>query len=186
MVRTSGIDDSDWAVAIGGIRDVSIGDVEGFLSRVSEGVGGNVFQVFEAGRVAGWRHLFYSAVNAVSAIESGGAISRTLGIEVLLYVSCVNQISQALEVVGVSPATTEVALVVLAGSTGEAEGAFLRTAESLGVHDDSIMELDAEKLEVLKERYGISEAELEAVGGPEEDALAMLLVERGALLRLRR
>jgi len=186
VVRTSGIDGSDWEVAIGGIRGVSIGDIEGFLTRVREAVGGRVFQAFDAGRVADWKHLFFSAVNAVSAIEGGGAISRSLGIEVLLYVSCVDQISRALEVVGVTPSTNEIALVVLAESTGEAEEAFLKAAESLGVHDDGILELGAEKLSSLKERYGVSDAELEAVGGPESDALEMLLVERGALLRLRR
>ena len=186
MVRTSGIDGSDWAVAIGGVRGVSIRDIEGFLSRVREAVGGHVFQVFDAGSVAGWRHLFFSAVNAVSAIEGGGAISRSLGIEVLLYVSCVDQISRALEVVGVSPTTTEIALVVLAESAGEVEEAFLRAAESLGVHDDGVLELGAEKLDALKGRYGVSDAELEAVGGAKGDALTMLLVERGALLRLRR
>jgi len=163
-----------------------IEEVEGFLSRVREATDGHVFQVFDAERVAGWKHLFFSAVNAVSAIEGGGAISRSLGIEVLLYVSCVDQISRALEVVGVTPSTTEVALVVLAESPGEAEGAFISTAESIGESDDGVLDLDAEKLETLKARYGVSDAELAAVGGPEEDALAMLLVERGALLRLRR
>ncbi len=186
MVRTEGIKGSDWAVSIGGFRDTSIGDIDGFLERMGEAVAPALFQVFDADRVAGWEHLFFAAVNAVKAYEAGTAISRSLAIEVLLYVSCQDQISRALDLVGVTPSTERVALLVLADGKEAAEKAFGRASVALGIEDDSVLGLDAEKCVRIKETFGVSDSELEAVGGSELDALMRLLVERGALLPLRR
>ncbi len=186
MVRTEGIKGSDWAVSIGGFRDASIGDIDGFLERMGEAVAPALFQVFDADRVAGWEHLFFAAVNAVKAQEAGTAISRSLAIEVLLYVSCQDQISRALDLVGLTPSTERVALLVLADGEETAEKAFGRASVALGIEDDSVLGLDAEKCVRIKETFGVSDSELEAVGGSELDALMRLLVERGALLPLRR
>lgn len=186
MVRTAGVKGSDWAVSIGGFRDASIDDIDGFLERMGEAVAPASFQVFDADRVAGWEHLFFAAVNAVKAYESGSAISRSLAIEVLLYVSCQNQISRALDIVGVTPSTERVALLVLADDKKAAEKAFGRASGALGRDDDSVLRLDAEKYERIKEKFSVSDSELEAVGESELHALMWLLVERGALLTLRR
>ena len=186
MVRTAGVKGSDWAISIGGFRDASIGDIEGFLERMGEAVAPAVFQVFDADRVAGWEHLFFAAVNAVKAHEAGAAISRSLAIEVLLYVSCQDQISRALDVAGISPSTERVALLVLARGKEAAEEAFGRASDALGVADDSVLELAAEKTEGIKKAFEVTDPELEAVGGPEGEALTRLLVERGALLPLRK
>ena len=186
MSRTAGVKGSDWAVAIGGFRGASIGDIDGFLERMGEAVAPALFQVFDADRIAGWEHLFFAAVNAVKAHEAGAAISRSLAIEVLLYASCQDQISRALDVVGVTPSTERVALVVLADGEEVAEGALGRASVALGGGDDSVLGLDEEKFVRIKEAFGVSDSELEAVGGSELDALTRLLVERGALLALRR
>jgi tRNA threonylcarbamoyladenosine modification (KEOPS) complex Cgi121 subunit len=186
MVRTAGVKGSDWAVSIGGFRGASIGDIDSFLERMGEAVAPALFQVFDADRVAGWEHMFFAAVNAVKAHEAGAAISRSLAIEVLLYASCQDQISRALEIVGVTPSTERVALLVLADGKEAAEKAFGRAPVALGRDDASVLGLDAEKSVRIKETFGVSDAEIEAVGGSESDALTRLLVERGALLPLRR
>jgi tRNA threonylcarbamoyladenosine modification (KEOPS) complex Cgi121 subunit len=187
MVRTAGVKGSDWAVSIGGFRDASIDDIDDFLERMGEAVAPASFQVFDADRVAGWEHLFFAVVNAVKAHEAGTAISRSLAIEVLLYVSCQDQISRALDLVGVTPSTERVALLVLAdGKKEAAEKTFGHASMALGRDDDSVLGLDAEKCMRIKETFGVSDSEIEAVGGSELDALTRLLVERGALLPLRR
>jgi tRNA threonylcarbamoyladenosine modification (KEOPS) complex Cgi121 subunit len=186
MVRTAGVKGSDWAVSIGGFRDASIGDIDGFLERMGEAVAPALFQVFDADRVAGWEHLFFAAVNAVKAHETGAAISRSLAIEVLLYVSCQDQISRALDLVGMTPSTERVALLVLADGMEVAERAFGRASVALGGEDDSVLGLDAEKCVLIKETFGVSDSELGTVGGSELYALTRLLVEKGALLPLRR
>jgi tRNA threonylcarbamoyladenosine modification (KEOPS) complex Cgi121 subunit len=186
MARTSEIKGSNYSASIGGFTEVRIGDLEAFLSRLGRAAESAVFQVFEAGMVAGWEHLFFAAVNAVKSFESGSPISRSLGIEVLLHASCQDQISRAFEVMGVSEDSERVALLVLAEGPGAAEKAYWRVAGLLGDEDDSVLEVSREKYASIMEAFGISHAELEAVGGPLEEALGRAIVERGALLGLRR
>ena len=186
MVRTSTIKGSNKAVSIGGFRDVTVNDVDELLSSLSKATSPAVFQIFDSTRIAGWRHLYMAAVGAVGAFESGSRISRGLGIEVLLYVSCQDQISRALDVVGVGPDTEKLALVVLRDGPGEAEVTFERAVDILGEADDSVLEIDETKLLEITKVFGISENELEAVGGNHDNALISLLVEKGALLPLRR
>jgi tRNA threonylcarbamoyladenosine modification (KEOPS) complex Cgi121 subunit len=186
MVQTATIKGSDKAASIGGFRGVTVNDVDELLSSLSRATSPAVFQIFDATRIAGWRHLYMAAVNAVSAYEAGSPISRGLGIEVLLYASCQDQISRALEVVGVSPGIEELALVVVGDSSSETEEAFERAASHLGNVDDSVLELNEVKIMEVAKVFGVSENQLEAVGGERGDALSSLLVEKGALLPLRR
>ena len=186
MVHTAEVQGADWVVSIGGFRDVSVGDVDSFISRVREAIPDVRFQVFDADRVAGWRHLFFAAVNATVAFEGGRGISRSLEVETLLYASCRDQISQAFEIVGVSDRTARVALLVLGESREEAEGAFTDVSGVIGVPDDSVLEVSRGKWDELKTVFGVSDKELRAVRGPAEEALTKLIVERGALLPLRR
>ena len=186
MVITSKIKGSDKAVSIGGFRCITVNDIDEILRNLDEAVSPAIFQIFDATRIAGWRHLYMAAVNAVSVFEAGSAISRSLGIEVLLYVSCRDQISRALGVVGVGKKTRTMALVVLGDSSFEVEAAFVRAADVLGEADDSVLELDESKLREVTKVFGVSVNEIEAVGGTRHHALTSLLVERGALLPLRR
>lgn len=177
---------SDWHVVVGGFRDVLVDDVEGLLSKVGEAVGVSPFQLFDADRIAGWEHIYFAAVNAVRAHEGGAAISRGLAMEVLLYAACVDQISQALDVVGVSPYTERVGLLVMSLNKEEATDAFKRASDMLGVIDDSVLAVDGRKLEAIAGIYGVSDTELDTVCKPREEALMWIIVERGALLPLRR
>ena len=186
MVHAADVQGSDWVVSIGGFRGVTVGNVEGFISRVREAIPDSRFQAFDADRVAGWRHLFFAAVNAVGAFEGGRGVARSLEMEVLLYASCRDQISQAFEVVGVSEGTVNVALLVLGESPGEVEEAFVSASRVIGEPDDSVLEVAGTKFAELKEVFGVSDEELGAARGPAEEALTKLIVERGALMPLRR
>ncbi len=177
---------SGWALCVGGFRGVSVWNVDDLLRRVGEAVSPHVFQIFDADRVAGWEHLRFAAVNAVRAHESGAAVSRSIAVEVVLYASCQDQITRAFEMVGLSPSTERAALMVMARDLGEAVEACGRASVILGVEDDSVLTVDEGKFERLRGVFGVSEAELGAVGGPRLGALTMLIVERGALLPLRR
>jgi len=78
MVHTEEIEGSEWFVSIGGFREISVADVDDLLSSVRGAAKPALFQLFDADRVAGWRHLFYAAVNAVKAFDGGTAVSRLL------------------------------------------------------------------------------------------------------------
>ncbi len=74
--------------------------------------------------------------------------------------------------------------MVFAPSQGEAEKSYSKAAKLLGEEDDSVLEIDDAKAASLRKTYEIGDKELEAAGGP--NALGRLIVERGALLSLRR
>ena len=186
MVHSAGIKGSGWHAAIGGFKGGNWEDVEGLLSLARHEARGTIFQLFDADRVAGWRHLYFAAVNAGLASKKGTSISRSLAIEALLYASCQDQISRAFEVMGLSPKTKRIALLVLAQDPEEALRAFKMISRVLGEEDDSALMIDVGKFGEIMETFGISDMELEAVGGPREEALTRLVVERGALLPLRR
>lgn len=186
MVHIARVKGSDWSVYIGGFKGVVVGDVDGLLGRVGETVSPHIFQLFDADRVAGWEHLYLAAVNAVKAFEAGVAVSKSLAIEVLLYASCQDQIARAFAILGISPSTERVALLLMVDSPELAEPAFERASRLLGDEDDSVLRVDAEKFKELRLVYSVSNLELEAVGGKRRAALARLLIEKGALLPVRR
>ncbi len=63
-------------------------------------------QLFDLDRVAGSRHLLLATINAVKSYDSKRRISRSLGMEILLFVSGTRQISEAVKRVGISPETS--------------------------------------------------------------------------------
>jgi len=183
MVYCRGIDDSEWFACIGGFRNISITDVDGLLKKAASDSNA-VIQLFNAERIAGSEHIFFAAVSAVKAFESGSAMSKSLGMEVLLYASCQDQISRAFGILGISRGTYDVGLLVMAKCYEEARGRFEEVSGLIGREDDSVLEIDDEKFGTLKGIYAVSDVELEAMGGRE--SLPDLIIERCALLAIRR
>ncbi|MBS7652851.1 MAG: KEOPS complex subunit Cgi121 [Candidatus Bathyarchaeia archaeon] len=186
MAHRARIKGSDLYLVIGGFRDVQVNDVESLLRRIGEMAAPCTFQIFDADRVAGWEHLFMAAVNAYRAFKAGSALSRSLAMEILLYASCRDQISEALEVLGVSKSTKNIALLVTSKEEEVAKGCFERVSKLLGAEDDSLLLVSEEKFRILLDVYGVTVEELEAVGGDPHEALTSLLIERGALLAVQR
>ena len=186
MVYTARVKGSGWVLCIGGFRAGAVSDVDRLLDSLEGAVSPQLFQVFDADRVAGWEHLYFAAVNAVKAFEAGSAVSKSLAIEVLLYASCQDQIKRAFKILGLSPSTEQVALLVMADGAEEAERAFERASGLIGTEDDTVLLVDDEKFEKQRRVYSVSDLELEAVGGPRNAALTSLLIERGALLPVHR
>lgn len=186
MVKTQRLTEADLYVAVAGARSVEVGDVDAALDVVRRLAGDSAFQLFDAEMVAGWRHLFHAAVNAVHATRRGSAISKSVEVESMLYASCQDQISKAFTLMGLSPHVKNMAVLVLSENPSEAESLVAEIVERLGQPDDGVLEVTPEKYERLKEVFNVSEEALAAVGGDPYEALTSLVVEKGALLPLRR
>lgn len=184
MVYTKGIKGFNHSVCIGGFRSDVIGDVDYLLKRVEAAVSPHVFQLFDADRVAGWQHIYFAAINALKAFESGIAISRSLYMEILLYASCQNQISQAFTILGLTPTSERVALIVMA-DLEIALRAFNHASRILGTKDDFVLQINAEKLRKIKKIFSITDLELRTMDR-REIPLTRLLIERGAILPIQR
>jgi len=186
MVHRAGIKGSRWNVVIGGFKEVDVFNVDELLHGIGEAVSPHIFQIFNADRVAGWEHLFFSAVNAARAFQSGAAVSKSLAVEVLLYASCQDQISQAFSIMGISQSTRRAALLLMGKRREVLNQIFERASGLLGTPDDSVLGVDDKKFYELRRIFSISDLELEAVGGSREEALLSLIIERGALLPVHR
>jgi tRNA threonylcarbamoyladenosine modification (KEOPS) complex Cgi121 subunit len=89
----------DWLLQIGQFRTKPISDVDLFLHSLSERLGPHV-QAVDAERVAGLKHVELAAIQAWEAWTRGLPRAKKLELEFLLRLACTDQISKAIERVG--------------------------------------------------------------------------------------
>jgi tRNA threonylcarbamoyladenosine modification (KEOPS) complex Cgi121 subunit len=177
------VTESSQKVAITGIRGAVIENTDNTLKELDQIKGSAVFQIFDSNQVAGWRHLYYSAVNALNAMESGEAVSDNLEVEAMLYASAQDQISKAIKMMGVTPKTKEIALLVI---SKDPKNIAQEIAKHLGEVDDNVLKLDQKKYDRLRKTYSITEKALETFKGHKYEALESLIIEKCALMSLHR
>jgi len=177
-------------IAIVGFKNVRMRDVEEFFSRLRERLKNLNVQFFDARRVAGWEHLYFAALNALTSFKNKLNISNSLAVEALLYASAQRQIKKAVELLGIKPETTQMAVLILAENGGAVKEALKAVSDlTFGERADQVLELTDEKFEAIKELFGISDLELEAKltgKGLEKQALKDLVIEHVALLATQR
>jgi tRNA threonylcarbamoyladenosine modification (KEOPS) complex Cgi121 subunit len=165
-------------------------DTEKFLKKVQKEKPSNVdIQFFNAHYVASWKHLYFAALNALTAFKNEENISKSLAVETMLYASAQGQIRKAVGLIGITPKTPEIAVVIvgknpqLVKSTLQTISAFTNTQP-----DDAILELSEEKTAIIRKTFGISDLELKTImkKGDLEAALTDLAIERMALLATQR
>lgn len=153
-------------------------DVDSFLSRLKNIARRHnvTIQVFDALKVAGVEHLRAAVDKALRARRRERCIANDFSIEILLYAAGRRHVSKALEM-GISENTKEVAVTLV----GDADNVKLARDEILGImeRDDAVLGLSDRKKKPLMEFFGITDAELEAVGG---EKLGLLVLERVAML----
>jgi len=159
-----------WHVIFMGFKNVKISDLNSFLDEIRDAASDCQVQVFDADRIAGLEHLYFSVLNALNSFESGNRISESPAMEIMLYASGQHQIRKAIDMLGVKPDSSS------------------EISESIrGEQDDEVIELTDEKFESLKSIFGVSDEEIEAAfRGSEKKALTSILIERSALLAARK
>lgn len=177
-------------VAIAGFGNVKIKDVNAFFKRVRREAKETHVQFFDAKLIASQQHLYFAALNALRAFEKKRNISSGLAVEVLLYASAQRQIKKAVDMLGIKPNSSQVAVLILAENK-QGVDAVLQTVSRLisGERDDNVLELTDEKFEGIKRLFGVSDLEIEAKlrgEGLEKEALVNLVIEHVALLATQR
>lgn len=185
------LDEFDKFIVIAGFSKVKFEDVEDFLKKIKTAAGLTQVQVFDASRIAGWRHVYFATLNAVKAFSDKGNISSNLAIEILLYASGQRQIQKACEMVGVRSTTTEVAIVIVADNEKVAETSLKKVSQVInGFRDDAVVEAVTDsKFELLKKIFAVTDLEIESKMEGDSfrvDALVDLIIERVALLATQR
>ncbi len=175
------------SLIITGFRTAGIKNTADFLKAVNANKESAVeVQFLDAKLVATWEHLYFAALDALTAFKNRENISKTLAMETMLYASAQRQITKATEQAGIKPTSKKIALLIIGNTEREVKSALV--AIQARVHaqvDDGVLELSEEKAKAIKKAFGISDLELETVrknGEEEETALVSLVIERMALL----
>jgi len=146
-------------------------DVEKFIKAIkkAEKKFDATIQLINYDLIAGRKHLRVAVEKAIKNF-SKSAISSSLGMEILLYVSAQRQIKKALRF-GIKKGINRVAVVVVGdGEAVDWVRKFLK--------EKNISGFTAEKRKILQRLYGITDTELEITG---EDRIEDLVVERVVL-----
>lgn len=177
-------------VVITGFRDARLGNVDTIIRKAASQMDAEeiVFQFFNAKLVATWRHLYFAVLNALKAFKNGENISRNLSMEILLYASAQRQIRKAVNMLGISLKTPEIALIIVGDTVNRTEAALTFISKVVsGKGDEQVLEITEEKKKLLREAFGISDVELDTMfRESEEDTLVDLIIERVALLAAQR
>jgi KEOPS complex subunit Cgi121 len=178
-------------VAISGFKNAKIGEVNNFFVSVRKELSNIVaVQFFDAQLIATWEHLYFAALNALTALENKTNISNNPAMETLLFASAQRQITKATETMGVKSTTKDVAVVIIAKSQRSAEDALKIVQDLISADpDDSVLDIDQGKFDKIRRFFHISDRELAAKlqkKGLEKEALVDLAIEHGALLATQR
>jgi len=173
-----------WHVVFLGFKNVKIPDINGLLDRIRSEASNCQVQIFDAMMIAGLDHLYFSVLNALKAFDSGNKISSSPAMEILLYASGQNQISKAIEMLGVKPGSSQIIAVILSKSKRESFQAARKISQIIGgEQSDKVIDLTDEKFKIIKSKFKVTDAELEAtLRRSKKEALASILIERSALL----
>lgn len=126
-------------------------------------------QFFRADRIFGIDHLLSASEKAVRAFGNGTGMSKTLGMEMLLYAAAERQTTAALKLVGIFDGISEMGLVLV----GDLQADEVLRDLNL-VRDDSVLRPDGKDPSV----FGIRPAEIGVMG---ECRVSELVLERVAM-----
>ena len=173
-------------VAIFGFRNVKIKDIEEFFKMARKERSSSVeIQFFDAKFVATWQHLYFAALNALTAFKNRENISESLAMESLLYASAQRQIRKAMNLLGIKPSSSEIAVLIIGEKLESVSSALsLFSKQVKAERDDTILRLSEEKVAGIQKVFVISDVELETVMKKDclEKTLTDLVIERMALL----
>jgi KEOPS complex subunit Cgi121 len=177
--------------AISGFENAKIGDVNCLISSVRKELNDvDAVQFFDARLIATWQHIYFAALNALTALKNKANISNNLAMETLLYASAQRQIKKATEMMGVKSTTKDVAVLVVAKNQETAENA-MKTVQKLisGKLNEDIIEINQDKFDRIRRFFQISDREFAAKLEKKElekETLVDLVIEHGALLAIQR
>lgn len=177
-------------VLITGLRGLRIENTEEFLKLITREKPANVdVQIFNADGVATWQHLYFAALNALTAFKNKMNISKSIAMETMLYASAQRQILKATGILGVKPSSTEIAILIIGEKPEALELALSKISKHIKAkEDETVLELTDEKAAYVQRLFNISNQELSAVAKRHETkkALVDLVIERMALLATQR
>jgi tRNA threonylcarbamoyladenosine modification (KEOPS) complex Cgi121 subunit len=176
-------------VEITGFRGIKIADAKAFAKALSHDIPEGVeVQLFNADIIAGWQHLYFAVLNALSAFKTSRNKSKSLSVETALYASTQRQIKKALEQIGLRSSSENVAVLVIGEDVDSVRAGIKLVSRRFRMKpDETVLRLSEAKIKSIRREFDVSDVELEAAfaEGDADQALIDLIIERVALLSTR-
>lgn len=166
-------------------------DFDSVLSEVQEEYPDVSVQFVDLDNVPGSRYLFLATLNALKSFRSKQPISKTLSMEILLYVSTSRQIAGAIRLVGMSSATKRIAVLSVGKTKEELAGTAAVLNRMLNqINNDALLDVwSTVRMENVLSLFQIGSKELKATlreNDSKPQAVERLAIERSALLTVRK
>ena len=118
------------------------------------------FQFLNSMMIVDEMHLLSGAQNAVNALKGDYMISRTLDVELVVYVSAQRQIGRALDNMGVNDELSSVGVVCIDEDEKKVRECLIEIAEKVGEETSPMFSPTSEKISSLMQNFGITELEM--------------------------
>ncbi len=118
------------------------------------------FQFFNSMMIVDEMHLLSGAQNAVNALKGDYMISRTLDVELVVYVSAQRQIGRALDIMGVNDELSSVGVVCIDEDEKKVRDCLMGVVEKIGEQISPMFSPTSEKIKSLMQNFGITELEM--------------------------
>lgn len=166
-------------VLLTGIRRLKTDNVEEFIKELRS-INTNVaLQVVNAELVAGFKHIIDIIHQSVEAKKRGILLSKNIEIDILLRLACTDQISKAVEDIGLKKGTNNV-LIVAMGKINHLKTLSRNISKRYKLNDSIIRSKKLSRK--IYSLHNIRKNELKAIVD-NNDKLASILVERASILR---
>jgi KEOPS complex subunit Cgi121 len=118
------------------------------------------FQFFNSMMVVDELHLLSGAQNAINALKGDYMISRSLDVEIVVYISAQRQIGRALDLMGIKDQLSSVGIVCIDEDEEKVRSCILEATERVGEEVSPMFNPTQEKITSLMETFEITELEM--------------------------
>jgi KEOPS complex subunit Cgi121 len=172
---------------IAGIKNFGVLNYEEICSKIDKGYNDLEIQFVDPRKILGSNHIYFATLNALKAFMNKKNISKSLSIEILLYISGQKQIEAAIRLFGLQKKNKNLILVAVGQKKEDLKRLEQNVKKSLNVElDNSIIEsYSKKKYDNIKRVFNISTLEIETVKRKNDDSkdiLEKLIIERMAFL----
>jgi len=165
-------------VMLAGMKKLRITDADAFIKSIRSINNRVTIQAIDANFTAGKEHILSVLQQSMQAKKRGIMLSKRIEIDILLRLACTNQISKALEDVGLKDGINNV-LVIAIGKFSDLRTVQKYLAKNCKLSND-VLKLSEKKMKLLSLHHKIGREEINACIN--DNRLASVLAERANLL----
>jgi len=163
---------------LAGIKKLRITDTDAFVKSIRAINNSVAVQAVDANFAAGGEHVLSVLQQSLQAKKKGTMLSKRIEIDILLRLACTNQISKALDDIGLKNGINNI-LIVAIGKISDLKVLQKHLAKNYKLNSN-VLNLSAKKTKLLSSHYKIGREEINACINNHK--LASILAERANLL----